>query len=105
MRPGELGDVRELALVPGGVTPGLLVLHLDPDLELCAFDAPRAGAAHPDRRKLARADQLVDRRHIDGEDLGRVGEREEPADLVTRTWRGHVSIIDLLRGRGARGCG
>src|SRR5215207_3454018 len=103
-RARELGDVRELALLPCGVTPGVFVLHLDPDLELYTFDAPRAGAAHPDRGELARADEVVDRRHVDGEDLGRVGEREEPADLFTRTWRGHVSIIDLWSACRA-GCG
>lgn len=77
----ELDDVRELALVPQGVAAGLLVLLVDPHLELCPFDPPGTRTADPDGWELTRPDQLVDGRDVDGEELGRVGDGEEPADL------------------------
>ena len=62
-----------------------LVLRLDPDLELRALDAPRPGVPDPDGRELARADELVRPRDVESEELRRVGEGEEPAELIART--------------------
>lgn len=82
---GELREVRELALVPGCVTTGGLVLLVDPDLELRAFDAPGAVLADPDGRQLAGADEGVDDAHVDGEELRGIGEGQEPPELASRS--------------------
>ena len=100
----ELDDVGELALVPRRVPAGRLVLLIDPDLELRALDAPGPAFADADRRQLARADQLVDGRDVDGEHLRRVGDGEEAADRVARTVLGHHSIIGPADRAGLR-CG